>query len=93
MSKKRKTKKEKVKAQKITPINSLDTTPVYSFNSHSQLGKTSYETVTPKSLHDYTYVLRDTRQTLFITSLLIFLSFSFYFVLHGNILNISFLGY
>ncbi|HMS22529.1 MAG TPA: hypothetical protein PKA38_02075 [Candidatus Levybacteria bacterium] len=93
MSKKRKTKKEKMKAQMITQASSLTTTPVYSFLSPIQSKKNPQKTVASNSSHDYTYVLRDTRQTLFITSLLIFLSFSFYFVLHSNILNIHFLGY
>ncbi|MBP6913637.1 MAG: hypothetical protein KBC00_03440 [Candidatus Levybacteria bacterium] len=93
MSKKRKTKKEKMNARIITPVNNSNTTPIYSIVSASQSKNTSIQTVTPISSRDYSYVLRDTRKTLFITLLLIFLSFSFYFVLHSNILNIHFLGY
>lgn len=92
MSKKRRTKKEKM----ITQIRRESLPQItYTFDSsviiENKRENASSETKISKG--GYSYVLKDVRKTLIVTSLLVVLNLGFYFLLQNKIISVPFIGF
>jgi hypothetical protein len=79
MSKKRRTKKEKLTAAARHEFLSVNIEPIKLPTSHPK------EDIAPlrvnKSINSYTYVVKDVRRTLFVTSVIILINVLFFFIL------------
>lgn len=98
MSKKRKTRKEKMRATVRQSSHSFENAPVYTLSSDTTIHTTktsSPEQFTPTHREQvaYAYVMHDARHTFIITTLLLASSIAFYFIIQNHIINLSFLGY
>lgn len=98
MSKKRKTRKEKMRATVRQSSHSLENAPVYTITPDitARVSKpTQPEQFIPTQTEQaaYAYVMHDARQTFTITTLLLASSIAFYFLIQNHIINLSFLGY
>jgi hypothetical protein len=93
MSKKRKTRKEKMKAVIRTQESlSRESVPVYSIDVPQPLQPRTVPKVNEKS-GNYTYVVTDMRQTFIITSILLTASVILYFLIQNQILRFTMFGY
>lgn len=93
MSKKRKTRKEKIISQErkdhLITQRSSDTT-IYSYTSaHTSLPSQKQQTYSA----GYSYVATDMKKSLFITSLILIASITLFILLQANIIRFSSLGY
>ena len=94
MSKKRKTRKEKMIAATRHDFSTvLTSSPSESKQEiRIEMPQSKYvESVTPRSTvsHNYSYVAVDVRQTLLITSLLVLLDIVFFFILKSRLISFS----
>lgn len=93
MSKKRRTKEHKIKARVKQQMLSSTSSPVYSLST-APLQKTPAPSPTIKTPRiQYAYVVRDMRQTLLITSLLLTASVVFYIFVQSRIVSFTIFGY
>lgn len=95
MSKKRRTKAEKVKsAQKVSLLHS-SSVPTYSFVSQGPLKEQvkTPQALSSKPIYSYSYVLSDMRQTFVITSILVACAGTLYFLIQNQIIRLSIFGY
>ncbi|MFI5265232.1 MAG: hypothetical protein ACHQT7_00620 [Candidatus Levyibacteriota bacterium] len=96
MSKKRKTKKEKmrtaVRLAHIQPLSTLQTSPVYTIDAQRPAQTVIAPTISLSQTH-YGYVGRDMKKTFLITSVLLGLTLIFHSLLQNNVLHLSFFGY
>lgn len=96
MSKKRKTRKQKLLATlRHQSVFSTDNSiPTYSFSPTAQSAtKAKTQGAVKYSSRSYAHVLKDMRQTLLITSILVGLSIIFYTLIQTNVVELMFLGY
>lgn len=89
MSKKRRTKKEKIIAQVRRESQPQFT---YSLNTSLPEKQEVIQTtlVSPKNTHDYSYVLKDVKKTILITACILAFNTIVYFVLQSHIVSIPF---
>ena len=96
MSKKRKTKKEKMRTvlrqANVHSAEGLQTSPVYTIASSLPVAERVKPSVVVSNNH-YAYVSYGMKKTLFITSILLGISLIFHFFLQNNLLHLSFFGY
>lgn len=97
MSKKRKTRKEKIAAShRSTHIAQNPESSLYSISTFS-VATSQEKTIThAEQIHsttEYAYILTDTKHTLFITSILGAASLIFYYLIQSHIINLALFGY
>lgn len=95
MSKKRKTKKEKMRSIVRQNSHFTESSPVYSIETNSLPSQEITKDFSQKysNTFHYAYVLRDARQTFLVTSCLFAMSLILYFLIQNHVLNLKFLGY
>lgn len=94
MSKKKRTKEEKMKAQnrRIAPLESTEfQAPVYSIQ-HDSSHTFRKTIISQTSTQSHAYVIHDMRQTLAVVSILLGLNFLLFVLQMSNILRLPFLG-
>jgi hypothetical protein len=94
MSKKRRTKKEKIRAsERHEPLNTVSLPEIKETLSVIEKKEKPQEAPQSHPSHNYSYVVHDARNTLFITFILIFLNIVLYFILKTKIVMIPGVGF
>lgn len=91
MSKKRRTKKEKLIAQERR-----ESQPTFTYSLNTSFPEKT-ETIKPthsveKNTHNYSYVLTDVRKTIIVIASILTVNTILYFVMQSNIVSIPFIG-
>lgn len=96
MSKKRRTKKEKMISQVRLAHHITQNSPeeaIYSFEGNTQ-SKTPLQRTTTHATHkQYAYVLQDMKRSITITSILLLLSAFLFILIQSQIIKLSYFGY